>query len=94
MQCKVDYTEISSKLSWRASKAVLGGINPLRTVVAYMYQGNKYFTVRKQIVVTSPALTLYTWNQVHFVYYSLLYILLYLAERDNQPEAEKSPSKA
>ena len=32
-------------------------INPLRTVVAYMRQGNIYFTVRKQIV-TSPAFTL------------------------------------
>ena len=33
-------------------------INPLRTVVAYMRQGNTYFTVRKQIILTSPAFTL------------------------------------
>ena len=33
-------------------------INPLRTVVAYMHQGNKYFTVRKQIIITSPTFTL------------------------------------
>ena len=33
-------------------------INPLRTVDAYMRQGNIYFTVRKQIIVTSPAFTL------------------------------------
>ena len=32
--------------------------NPLRTVVAYMRQGNKYFTVCKQIIITSPAFTL------------------------------------
>ena len=32
-------------------------INPLRTVVAYMRQGNKHFTVRKQIIITSPAFT-------------------------------------
>ena len=32
--------------------------NPLRTVVAYMHQGNKYFTVRKQIIITSPAFTI------------------------------------
>ena len=35
-----------------------------------------------------------TWNQFHFVYYSLLYILLYWAKHDNQPEAEKSLWKA
>ena len=33
-------------------------VNPLRTMVAYMRQGNKYFTVRKQIVITLPAFTL------------------------------------
>ena len=33
-------------------------INPLRTVVAYMRPGNKYFTVHKQIIITSPAFTL------------------------------------
>ena len=33
-------------------------INPLRTMNAYMRQGNMYFTVRKQIIVTSPAFTL------------------------------------
>ena len=33
-------------------------INPLRTVVAYMRQGNIYFTVRKQIILTSRAFTL------------------------------------
>ena len=33
-------------------------VNPLRTVVAYMHQGNKYFTVHKQIIITSPAFTL------------------------------------
>ena len=27
-------------------------VNPLRTVVVYMRQGNIYFTVRKQIIVT------------------------------------------
>ena len=32
--------------------------NPLRTMVAYMRQGNKYFTVHKQIIITSPAFTL------------------------------------
>ena len=32
--------------------------NPVRTMVAYMRQGNKYFTVRKQIIITSPAFTL------------------------------------
>ena len=32
--------------------------NPLRTVVAYTHQGNKYFTVRKQITITLPAFTL------------------------------------
>ena len=34
------------------------GLNHLRTVVAYMRQGNKYLTVRKQIIITSPAFTL------------------------------------
>ena len=33
-------------------------VKPLRTVVAYMRQGNIYFTVCKQIIVTSPAFTL------------------------------------
>ena len=33
-------------------------INPLRTVDAYMRQENIYFTVREQIIVTSPAFTL------------------------------------
>ena len=32
--------------------------NPLRTVVTYMRQGIKYFTVRKQIIITLPAFTL------------------------------------
>ena len=63
-------------------------------MVAYMRQGNKYLTVRKQIIITSPAFTLQTWNQFHFVYYSLLCILLYWAKRDNQPEAENSLSKS
>ena len=33
-------------------------INLLRSMVAYMRQGNKYFTVRKQIIITLPAFTL------------------------------------
>ena len=33
-------------------------INPLRTVVTYMHQENKYFIVCKQIIITSPAFTL------------------------------------
>ena len=33
-------------------------VNPLRTVVAYMRHRNKYFTVRKQIIITLPAFTL------------------------------------
>ena len=33
-------------------------INPLRTMLAYMHQGNKYFNVRKQVIITSPAFTL------------------------------------
>ena len=35
-------------------------LNPfiLRTVDTYMHQGNIYFTMRKQIIVTSPAFTL------------------------------------
>ena len=57
--------------------------NPLRTMDAYMRQGNKYFTVCKQIVITSPPFTLQPWNQFHFIYYSLLYILLYWAKHDN-----------
>ena len=32
--------------------------NPLRTVVIYMHQGNKYLTVHKQIIITSPTFTL------------------------------------
>ena len=67
---------------------------PLRTVHSYMCQGNKYFTVHKQINITLPPFTLLTWNQFHFVYYSLLYTLLYWAKHDNQLKAEKSPSKA
>ena len=33
-------------------------LNPLRTVVAYMRQGDKYFTVLEQIFITSLAFTL------------------------------------
>ena len=33
-------------------------VNPLRTVVTYMRQGNIYFTMCKQIIITSPAFTL------------------------------------
>ena len=33
-------------------------INPLRTMVAYMRQENKYFTVCKQIIITLSAFTL------------------------------------
>ena len=43
--------------------------NPLRTVVAYMHQGNKYFTLCKQIIISSLPFTLLAWNQFHFVYY-------------------------
>ena len=33
-------------------------VNPLRAVNAYMHQGIKYFTVHKQIIITSPPFTL------------------------------------
>ena len=33
-------------------------VNPLRVVVAYMHQGNKYVTVRKQIIIAWPLFTL------------------------------------
>ena len=32
--------------------------NPLRTVITYMHQANKYFTVHKQIIIISPPFTL------------------------------------
>ena len=59
-----------------------------------MHEGNKYFTVRKQTIITSPPFTVQTWKQFYFVYYSLLYILLHWTECNNQPEGEISTSKA
>ena len=46
--------EAVKKVAWESFSI----INPLRIVVAYMHQGNKYFTVRKQIVITLLTFTL------------------------------------
>ena len=63
--------------------------NSLRTVVAYMHQGNKldYHVQTNQYNFA----TLYPTNlKSHFVQYTLPKILMYWAERNNQPKAEKS----
>ena len=36
----------------------INAVNPLRTVNAYIRQGNKYLTLCKQITITSPPFTL------------------------------------
>ena len=49
--CKAKKTDMSHPV-------VILYVNPLRTVVTYMRQGNIYFTVRKQIIITLPPFTL------------------------------------
>ena len=49
--------------------------------------------MHKEIIITSPPFTLLTWNQFHFVYYSLLYIPLYWAKRNNLKNPLKGLSR-
>ena len=55
VRCLVNGLTLSSDLNGSNCSSI---VNPLRTVVTYMRQGNIYFTMRKQIIVTSPAFTL------------------------------------
>ena len=90
--CKAQVIFIGTRQCYKVCH-LCGFINPrplLRTVVAYIRQGNKYFTLHKQIITLPP----FTYKPEINSYYSLLYILLYWAECDYQAEAEKSPSKA
>ena len=63
--------------------------NPLRILV---HQGNKYFTIHKQSITTSPPSPYkpeISSILLTIVYCILIvYILLYWAKRENQPKAE------
>ena len=68
----------------------MGCFNPLRTVVAYMRQGNKLDyhaqTNRYNFTTLHPT----KMKLLSFFQYTLPKILMYWAERNNQPEAVKS----
>ena len=48
-QPKSDVNDLNDENTFEENK-----LNPLRTVVVYMYQGNKYFSVLKHIITLPP----------------------------------------